>query len=151
MVNKSEDRMYRYHHKALSEINTNQDDHDYCRSILHLFLSILEILRAQTRAVHGPKGYAIPYNIHTQAKKRHLSSCCASRSSQNPAIQLHAMHKCDNKDVAAAESRRRKWNMDKRNSSPVYPFANGSPQALPYPELMYTPLSLQPHARLIRS
>ena len=61
------------------------------------------------------------------------------------------MHICSKKEVAAAESRRRKWNMDKENSSPVYPSADGSLQAFPYPELMYTPLSLQPHARLIRS
>ena len=104
--NQNADRMYRYHSNALSEITQAK----MIMIIVEVFFicsSTLETLSAQTRAVNGFKGYAIPYNIHTQAKAPPPNCCCTSHSSQNPTLQLHAMHICSDKEVAAAESRRR--------------------------------------------
>lgn len=83
IVVQSEHRMYRYHHKALSEftINKNNHDHSYCRSILHLSLYLRNTERANTRCSQKPRG--MPFDmIFTSKQKRHLSRCCASRPSR---------------------------------------------------------------------
>ena len=152
MVNQSEHRMYRYHHKALNEKSPLMKMTMIIVEVFFIHSSIVETLSAQTRTVHKAKGYAIRYDIHTQAKAPPippLRQPAAVRAPQSSSMQC--IYAVSNKALAAAKSRRRKWIMDKRNSSPEYLSANGSLHAFPYPELMYTAVSLQPHARLIRS
>ena len=68
------------HHKALSEITIIKNDQNHCRNILHSFLYLRNAERANTRCSQS-QGVCHSIMIFTRKQKRHLSRCCASRSS----------------------------------------------------------------------